>query len=256
MQRNSGTNEERANRDLLVWENYKAIRKSSRLQRTAVNATNCKWWQHETAVSLPSWPKWLRVQWRLRHDAAKQPHSSIQTDAVRMHVSLPSVKVKVHDSVLREKWNHCWVKDTRKIRVCQKTLSICPRLLGKHCGLTRQTYNFLRGFGSKYKWHQTVMAMVSNSGYSVMVLWERNHQFCTLSICRAEAEASPALKRNRMRGVEWPAQSLAEMLSCDPKDPLMWLKNNRAAKYERTELPLQRTIDVIGPLWLWRFYCC
>lgn len=128
----------------------------------------------------------------------------------------------------------------------ENTFAVRPRLSAKNW----QKQNFFGGFSSDFIWckmlnessyrirvfgcitvNRELQLLVNGPTNSVLYLFVKLK--CTPAPQRdndPNTTASPALKKDRMRVVEWPNQSLPEMLSCDPKDPFMWSKNNRDAE--------------------------
>ncbi len=82
---------------------YKAISKALGLQRTTIRAIIHKWRKLVTVVNLPrsGWPTKItpRAQRRLIQEVIKEP----RTTSKELQASLASVKVSVHDSIIRKR---------------------------------------------------------------------------------------------------------------------------------------------------------
>ncbi len=147
---------------------YKAISKALGLQRTTIRAIIHKWRKLVIVVNLPrsGWPTKItpRAQRRLIQEVIKEP----RTTSKELQASLASVKVSVHDSIIRKRLGKNGIhgrvprqtplltkRTQRLVSHLPKNILIIPKTFGQiFCGLMRQSWTFGRCV-SRYIWCKT-----------------------------------------------------------------------------------------------------
>ncbi|KAK1802565.1 hypothetical protein P4O66_004221 [Electrophorus voltai] len=82
---------------------YKAISKALGLQQTTVRAIIHKWRKHGTVVNLPRSGRLTKITPRMQQRLIQEVTKDPTTTSKELQASLASIKVSVHDSIIRKR---------------------------------------------------------------------------------------------------------------------------------------------------------